>query len=574
MSELEPLIADLALILICAGAMTLLFKRLKQPVVLGYIVAGFLASPNMSYMPSVTDLHGVHIWSEIGVIFLLFSLGLEFSFRKILRMGATPIIAACAVIMCMMLVGMFTGQLFGWSKMDCIYLGGMLAMSSTTIIFKAFDDMGLREKRFAGIVLSVLIIEDILAIVLMVMLSTLAVSKEFEGTQMLMSILKLAFFLVLWFVVGIYLIPLFLRKVRSLLTPETMLITALAMCFGMVVIASAVGFSAAFGAFIMGSILAETVEAEQIEHLVAPVKDPFGAIFFVSVGMVVDVALIAQYIVPILCIIAAIMLGHTLLSTGGFLLAGQPLKTAMQCSFSLTQIGEFAFILATLGTSLGVTSDFLYPIVVAVSVFTTFTTPYMIRLAEPAYSVIARVLPQRFQAKLESNASDEEEVETEEQHGYWRAFLKQVGAIMLIYSVLCMAIIGLMLYFGKPYIAGMLPSPWANIVTALITTAICAPFLWALMHYGTRSDTVVSLWNSGRISRVKLLAFQLLRFVLGAAFVSYILGRTVHWGGMLGIFAVLAVVFSIVFSPSLRKQSERMSRTFNENLSQREKEEE
>jgi CPA2 family monovalent cation:H+ antiporter-2 len=417
MSELEPLIADLALILICAGAMTLLFKRLKQPVVLGYIVAGFLASPNMSYMPSVTDLHGIHIWSEIGVIFLLFSLGLEFSFRKILRMGAAPIIAACAVIAGMMLVGMSTGQLFGWSQMDCIYLGGMLAMSSTTIIFKAFDDMGLRQKRFAGLVLSVLIIEDILAIVLMVMLSTLAVSKEFEGSQMLMSILKLAFFLVLWFVVGIYLIPLFLRKVKPLMSNETLLITALALCFGMVVIASAVGFSAAFGAFIMGSILAETVEREQIEHLVSPVKDLFGAIFFVSVGMMVDVALIAEYIVPILCIVASIMLGQTILSTCGFLLAGQSLKTAMQCSFSLTQIGEFAFILATLGTSLHVTSDFLYPIVVAVSVFTTFTTPYMIRLAEPAYAVVERVMPQRWRSKLQdyAEASNDEEPESGEQ---------------------------------------------------------------------------------------------------------------------------------------------------------------
>lgn len=570
MTELEPLIADLALILICAGAMTLLFKRLKQPVVLGYIVAGFLTSPNMPYMPSVTDLDGIHLWSEIGVIFLLFALGLEFSFRKILRMGAAPIIAACSIILGMMLVGMFTGQLFGWSKMDCIYLGGMLAMSSTTIIFKAFDDMGLRQKRFASLVLSVLIIEDILAIVLMVMLSTLAVSKEFEGSQMLMSILKLAFFLVLWFVVGIYLIPLFLRKVRSLMSNETMLITALALCFGMVVIASAVGFSAAFGAFIMGSILAETVEAEQIEHLVAPVKDLFGAIFFVSVGMMVDVSLIAEYIVPILCIIVAIMLGQTILSTGGFLLSGQPLKTSMQCSFSLTQIGEFAFILATLGTSLHVTSEFLYPIVVAVSVFTTFTTPYMIRLAEPAYGVVERILPKRWRAKLESNASDEEEPETEEQHSHWKAYLKHTSLTIMIHSVLCMAIIALMIYFGKPYIANMLPAPWANIVTALLTIILCAPFLWTLMRNGSQSEDVVALMNSGRASRVKLLAFQLLRLVIGAAFVSYILGRTVHWGGMLGIFVVMAIVFSIVFSPRLQKRSEQISQTFNENLTQRE----
>lgn len=571
MSELEPLIADLALILICAGAMTLLFKKLKQPVVLGYIVAGFLASPNMTYMPSVTDMEGIKLWSDIGVIFLLFALGLEFSFKKILKMGAAPIIAAVSVIMGMMLVGMFTGGLFGWSKMDCIYLGGMLAMSSTTIIFKAFDDIGLREKRFASLVLSVLIIEDILAIVLMVMLSTMAVSKEVEGTQMLAAILKLVFFLVLWFVVGIYLIPLFLRKVKSLMSNETMLITALALCFGMVVFASAVGFSAAFGAFVMGSILAETVEAETIEHLVTPVKDLFGAIFFVSVGMMVDVALIAEYIVPILCIVAAIMLGQTILSTGGFLLAGQPLKTAMQCSFSLTQIGEFAFILATLGTSLHVTSDFLYPIVVAVSVFTTFTTPYMIRLAEPAYAVVARVLPQRWQAKLESNASDEEEPETEEQQSLWRDCLKQLAVVILIHSVLCLAIIALMLIYGKPFIAGMLSQPWADVVTAVLTIMICAPFLWTLMRLGSRSEKVQTLWNSGRSARVKVLALQLLRIVIGAAFVSFILGHTVHWSGMLGIFVVLAIIFSIVFSSRLKKRGERMTKTFIENLTEREK---
>ena len=571
MSTLEPLIADLALILICAGAMTLLFKRLKQPVVLGYIVAGFLASPNMTYMPSVTDMEGIKLWSDIGVIFLLFALGLEFSFRKILRMGAAPIIAACSVIMGMMLVGMFTGGLFGWSKMDCIYLGGMLAMSSTTIIFKAFDDMGLRQKRFANLVLSVLIIEDILAIVLMVMLSTMAMSKEVESSQMIASILKLVFFIVLWFVTGIYFIPLFLRKVKPLMSNETMLITALAMCFGMVVFASAVGFSSAFGAFVMGSILAETVEAEQIEHLVTPVKDLFGAVFFVSVGMMVDVALIVEYIVPILCIIAAIMLGQTILSTGGFLLAGQPLKRAMQCSFSLTQIGEFAFILATLGTSLHVTSDFLYPIVVAVSVFTTFTTPYMIRLAEPAYTVVARVLPQRWQAKLESNASDEEEPETEEQQSLWRDCLKQLAVVILIHSVLCLAIIALMLIYGKPFIAGMLSQPWADVVTAVLTIMICAPFLWTLMRLGSRSEKVQTLWNSGRSARVKVLALQLLRIVIGAAFVSFILGHTVHWSGMLGIFVVLAIIFSIVFSSRLKKRGERMTKTFIENLTEREK---
>ena len=572
MNELEPLMSDLALILICAGIMTLLFKSLKQPIVLGYIVAGFLASPNMPYMPSVSDMHGIHLWSEIGVVFLLFALGLEFSFKKILKMGAAPIIAAIAIILGMMYVGSLTGHLFGWSDMDCIYLGGMLAMSSTTIIFKAFDDMGLRKERFAGLVLSVLIIEDILAIVLMVMLSTLAVSKEFEGTQMLGSILQLGFFLILWFTVGIYLIPLFLKKVKPLMNEETLLITALALCFGMVVTAAAVGFSAAFGAFVMGSILSETVEAKQIEHLVAPVKNLFGAVFFVSVGMMVDVALIIEYIVPILCIIAAIMLGQTILSTCGFLLSGQSMKTAMQCSFSLTQIGEFAFILATLGTSLHVTSDFLYPIVVAVSVFTTFTTPYMIRLAEPAYNMMARVLPAKWIEKLERNASDgSEEQETNEMHLLWRSEFKKYVFILLINSVLCIAIIAIMYYYVAPLIYNWLPDPWSGIVTAIVTLSFCGPFLWSLMRQGGNSDNVNKLWNEGgRNERIKMTAFGILRLAIGAVFIAYIIGNTLPMIGMYGIFAVIAVAFFIFISPNLEKQSDILTKTFTDNLNKSE----
>ena len=572
MSQLEPLMSDLALILICAGFMTLLFKSLKQPIVLGYIVAGFLASPNMPYMPSVTDMHGIHLWSEIGVVFLLFALGLEFSFRKILRMGSAPIIAAIAIILCMMYVGSLTGYFFGWSNMDCIYLGGMLAMSSTTIIFKAFDDMGLRQKRFANLVLSVLIIEDILAIVLMVMLSTLAVSKEFEGSQMLTSILQLGFFLILWFTVGIYLIPLFLKKAKPLMNEETLLITALALCFGMVVFAASVGFSAAFGAFVMGSILSETVEAKQIEHLVAPVKNLFGAIFFVSVGMMVDVALIIEHIVPILCIIAAIMLGQTILSTCGFLLSGQSLKTSMQCSFSLTQIGEFAFILATLGTSLHVTSDFLYPIVVAVSVFTTFTTPYMIRLAEPAYNMVARVLPAKWIARLERNASDEvEEKESNDMRQLWLVEFKRYVFIVLINSVLCLAVIALMYYYGAPLIYNLLPDPWSGIVTACVTLSICGPFLWSLMRQGGESENVNKLWNEGsRIMRVQLTALGILRLVIAAAIISYVIGNTLPKIGMYGIFAVIAVVLFIYMSSRLEKQSDLMTKTFTEHLNEHE----
>ena len=571
MSQLEPLIADLALILICAGVMTLLFKSLKQPIVLGYIVAGFLASPNMTYMPSVTDMHGIHLWSEIGVIFLLFALGLEFSFKKILKMGAAPIIAAICIIMGMMYVGSLTGSFFGWSDMDCIYLGGMLAMSSTTIIFKAFDDMGLRKERFAGLVLSVLIIEDILAIVLMVMLSTLAVSKEFEGSQMLESIMTLGLYLVLWFTVGLYFIPMALRKLKPLMNEETLLITALALCFGMVVAASAAGFSAAFGAFVMGSILAETVEAEAIEHLVAPVKNLFGAIFFVSVGMMVDVNLIIEYIVPIICIIAAIMLGQTILSTCGFLLSGQSLKTSMKCSFSLTQIGEFAFILATLGTSLHVTSDFLYPIVVAVSVFTTFTTPYMIRLAEPAYNVVARVLPAKWIDKLERNKTEEDDEAPDELQQIWNSCFKRFFFNMLISSVLVIAIMYVMLYIGEPIIASMVSSQWVHAVTAGIGLIISLPFLWMLLLAGSDRPDVNKLWDSGPRWRVKLTAYGLLRLVITAVFVSYFIDYAIPWSSWLSMFAIVAVLAFIFYSPHLEKHGKDMVQNFTDNLSAREK---
>jgi len=571
MSQLDPMIADLALILICAGVMTLLFKSLKQPIVLGYIVAGFLASPNMPYMPSVTDMHGIHLWSEIGVIFLLFALGLEFSFKKILKMGAAPIIAAVSIILAMMYVGSSVGSLFGWSNMDCIFLGGMLAMSSTTIIFKAFDDMGLRKKRFAGLVLSVLIIEDILAIVLMVMLSTMAVSKQFEGTKMLESILQLGLYLVLWFTVGLFLIPLALRKLKPLMNSETLLITALALCFGMVVAASAAGFSAAFGAFVMGSILAETVEAEAIEHLVSPVKNLFGAIFFVSVGMMVDVALIIEYIVPIVSIIAAVILGQTILSTCGFLLSGQSLKTSMQCSFSLTQIGEFAFILATLGTSLHVTSDFLYPIVVAVSVFTTFTTPYMIRLAEPAYRMIVRILPAKLIAKLERNTDEKDEKAPDQQQQMWNSIFKRFVFTMLINSVLCIAVMAIMLYYGEPFIAGFVPDKWLHPVTALITLILCAPFLWMLLRSGADDPDVNALWDSGAHWRIRMTAYGVLRIIITAAIVSYIVDYAIPWSKLLGVFAIVVILFIIFFSSILEKQGKGLTRKFNENLNARER---
>ena len=563
MSELAPLISDLALILICAGVMTLVFKRLKQPLVLGYIVAGFLASPHFTLTPSVIDTASIHTWSEIGVIFLLFALGLEFSFKKLMKVGGTAVIAACSIIFCMIMIGMTVGWSFGWKSMDCLYLGGMLAMSSTTIIYKAFDDLGLRQQRFAGLVLSILIIEDILAIVLMVLLSTVAVSQNFEGGEMAFSIGKLVFFLILWFVVGIYLIPIFLKRSKKWVSNETMLIISLAMCFGMVSLAAQVGFSPAFGAFIMGSILAETVEAETIEKLVAPVKDLFGAIFFVSVGMMVDPAMIVEYIVPIVTITLAILLGQTIFGTAGVILSGQPLKVAMQCGFSLTQIGEFAFIIASLGVSLNVTSSFLYPIVVAVSVITTFLTPYMIRLAVPAYNIVEKKMPEKWKQMLERYTAGSQTVNSE---NHWKKLLMDIVRMVAIYTVLCIAVILLSFQFVMPFFHMVLPELWAKLAGAVFMIVCISPFLRAIVMKKNHSIEFQSLWQDNRFNRAPLVSTIVFRMMIAVGFILFIIKSLFEASTMLVIAIAIVLVVLMMLSRGLKKHSIYMERTFMQNL--------
>lgn len=566
MSHLAPLIADLALILISASLMTMLFKKLKQPLVLGYVVAGFLASPHLSFTPSVMDTANIQTWADIGVIFLLFALGLEFSFKKIVKVGGPAIIAACTIIFCMILVGVAVGTSFGWKRMDCIFLGGMIAMSSTTIIYKAFDDLGILKKQFTGLVLSVLILEDILAIVLMVMLSTMAVSNNFEGTEMLESVAKLLFFLILWFVVGIYLIPELLKRCRKLMSDETMLIVSLGLCFGMVVIAAHTGFSAAFGAFIMGSILAETLEAEHIEQLVKPVKDLFGAIFFVSVGMMVDPGMIVEYAIPILVITLAVIVGQSLFGTLGVLLSGQPLKTAMQCGFSLTQIGEFAFIIASLGVSLNVTSHFLYPIVVAVSVITTFLTPYMIRLAEPASNFVDAHMPKRWKGFLDRYTSGSRAVNHD---SLWKRLIVSLVRITVVYSIVCVAIVAVSFRFLVPLCKEGLPGVWGALVAAFVTILFLAPFLRAIMIKKNHSMEFVTLWNDNRGNRAPLVATIVLRILLAVSFVMFVIAGLFKMSVGLVFGVALLLVIVMILSRQLKRQSILIERKFFQNLRSR-----
>ncbi len=570
MNEIPYLVKDLALILMVAGIVTIIFKKLKQPLVLGYIVAGFLVSPHMLYTMSVIDESDIKTWADIGVIFTLFSLGLDFSFKKIVKMGASPIIATVVIVFSMMMLGISVGHGFGWSKMDCIFLGGMLAMSSTTIIYKAFDDMGLRQQKFAGMVMSVLILEDILAIVMMVMLSAIAGGSNPDGEQMLGSIVKIGFFLVLWFIVGIFAIPWFLRSVRKLVNNETLLIVALGLCCGMAVLSTKVGFSSAFGAFVMGSILAETVEAEKIIKLVEPVKNLFGAIFFVSVGMLVDPKILVEYALPILALVCTILVGQAILGTLGFMLGGESLKSAMRCGFSMSQIGEFSFIIASLGLSLGVISNFLYPVVVAVSVITTFLTPYMIRLATPTYLVMEKHLPDKLINVLNHFAMSHPSTT---QQSKWKSLLKQMTINTVAYSILSAAVITLMFTFVLPFMRSLFPGwrlHWyANAITGLLTIIIIAPFLRAIVMKKNHSNEWRRLWVESSINRIPLLFTIFVRFVIALGFIFYICNYLTRFTNALMIIIGVVVVSLMIASRWTKKRSIKMERVFIHNLRSR-----
>lgn len=568
------MVQDLALILVVAGIVTLLFKKLKQPLVLGYIVAGFLVSPHMPYLASVVEKEGIQEWADIGVMFLLFALGLDFSFKKILKMGAAPIIAAITIVMCMMMTGYTVGMLFKWDHIDCVFLGGMLAMSSTTIIYKAFDDLGLRQKQFASLVMSVLILEDILAIVMMVMLTAIASDGTPEGSMMLMSILRIGFFLILCFVIGIFAIPLFLRKVRKLMTAETLLIVSLGMCCFMAVVSTKAGFSNALGAFVMGSIFAETIEAEKIERVINPVKDLFGAVFFVSVGMLVDPVVIVDYAMPIAVLVITILIGQSIFGTLGFFLSGQTLHTALRCGFSMAQIGEFAFIIASLGMSMHVIADYLYPVVVAVSVITTFLTPYMIRSAEPVYHFLERALPKSIIMQINSLTTKHQGEEQAKSDGrtqrqLWNTLLRSMLINTVIYTILLVAITYIMLTFFLLFARGILPHWWANGVTGLIAIICLAPFMRAIVMKKNHSEEWQQLWNMSALNRLPLVSTIVARSAICLAFLFYICNYLARFANAIVICLGILVIVAIVLSRFVKQRSIRLERMFMNNLRSR-----
>lgn len=572
MSEDLHLVTDLALILISAGVMTIIFKLLKQPLVLGYIVAGFLVGPHFNLFPTVVEQAAVSQWSEIGIIFLLFALGLEFSFKKLFKVGGTAIIGAIAEIVIMFCVGFFSGYLLRWTPMESIFLGGMLAMSSTTIIIKAFDDLGLKSEKFADITMVILIIQDIMAILMMVLLSTVAVSKTVDGTDLAMCILKLVFFIVLWFVVGISIIPTFFRKAKNYINHETLLIFSIGLCFGMVVFANYVGFSSALGAFVMGSILSETVESEYIERLFKSVKDLFGAIFFVSVGMMVDPHILSEYWGTILILTIIVLIVKAVVSSFSVLIAGEDLKTSMQVGFSLAQIGEFAFIIAALGVSLKVMNPVIYPIIVAVAVISTFTTPYCIRLAKPVYGILVRKLPQRTRDFMDSyrllgNGNKFERG--------WQKVITTSLARAIVFSVCIFSIIFLSFMFLYPFTLskfdGILSIPLINLIDCVITLAVMSPFLMGLVRHSANTQAIYSkLWQENRSNKIAIVAWSMFRMFVACVFVVLVLSKSFKFTKWVLILIAIVVILFMFFSKRVLVRYSKIEQNFMQNLNAKE----
>lgn len=567
MTHVPQLIVDLSLILTMAGIITLIFKKLKQPIVLGYILAGLLVGPNFNLFPTITDIKTIEIWAEIGVIFLLFSLGLEFSFKKLMKVGNTAAITGLFEVGFMLVTGFATGQLLGWSKIDSLFLGGIIAISSTTIIFRAFDELGIKTQQFTRVVLGILVIEDLTAVLLMVLLSTLSISQQFAGAELLESILKLFFFLIVWFLGGIFVFPTLLRRYRKLMNDESVLITSVALCFGMVFLVTQAGFSAALGAFIMGSILAETTHAEKIEHLLKPLKDLFGAVFFISVGMLINPSLLIEYALPTAILVLVVIIGKTTYVTLGAVISGQPLKNSIQSGMSMSQIGEFSFIIANLGLALKVTSDFLYPIAVGVSVITTFTTPYMMKLSEPLYEGLNKLLPDKWKTYLNRYSTSTGPIAKTTQ---WQQILKSYAQTVVLNSVVVIAIVSLSSRQLADLLHTRIPETYVtNSVIFGITFLLIAPFLWALIFKRSNRKAYSAIWLSRKYSRGPLLVLELSRVFIAILLMVYLLGSFYATPAALSIAGGIMLLAFAIFYQRLQHFYSKIEDRFLQNLNAR-----
>ena len=570
MPENLRLVADLALILTSAGVVTVIFKLLKQPLVLGYLVAGFLVGPHLHIFPTVTDVAEVEVWSEIGIIFMMFAVGLEFSFKKLMSVGSKAFITAFVGIIGMIGVGALLGLVMGWGVMESIFLGGMLSMSSTAIIVKAFDDMELKGKSFASLTMVVLIIQDIVAVVMMVLISTVAASKNSApGKEMLMSIVKLVFFLILWFVIGIYLIPTLLRKFKKYINDENLLIISIGLCFAMVIIANQVGFSSALGAFVIGSILSETAESQRIEHLTESIKNLFSAIFFVSVGMMIDPQILLEYWKLILALVIITLVVKAFVCSASALVAGANLEDSVKSGFTLSQIGEFAFIIASVAVAQHVMPSHIYPVIIASSVITTFTTPYWIKLATPVYNGLEKRMSPKTKAALDAYALFGSSNEGKKN---WSSIIKSTISNVLVFSVLSFATLWLVFEFLIPFVQKLpyvekIPVWLFNTMGAIGSLLLISPFLFGIVRNSPKVHELYrSLVKQNRANMLAVIVWTIIRFVIVFYFVFSILVSFFKFTKWVIVLIALAVIFVFVLSRHNLNRFATLERQFKTNL--------
>ena len=573
MAEEVNFVRDLAVILISAGIITIICRALKQPTILGYIIAGFIIGPHMGVF-GISSMETVELWSEIGIIFLMFGLGLEFSFKKLLGAGTSALVTAGSKFLGVFVIGFILGQAMGWSSMESIFLAGLLSMSSTMVVVKSFSEMGFTKKPFAAGVFGTLVVEDLIAILLMVLLSTLAVAGKFSGGQLFLELGKLIFFLVLWFVVGIYLLPTIIKRTGKYLNEEVLLIISLGLCFGMVTLATGSGFSSALGAFMMGSILAETVESERIDSLIVPIKDLFGAIFFVSVGMMLAPKAIFEYWWIILILAVVVIITHIFFAGMGIILTGGGLKDAVHTGFSLAQLGEFGFIIAGVGVSLGVMRDFIYPVIIAVSVITIFTTPFIIKLADPFYEWLRRTLPLGVLEKIDHPASktgSSSKAEKNEWHALLKSYFLRVG----IYGVVLVAILMASARWLSPLAVKLLPGvaeTWRNVILMALTLLLMSPFIYGLaVNSGSINVHAHRLLSAKKTNVWPIFGLTLARIFIALGFILAAISQFIVLKGWVVVAILIAgVILFLVARYSLR-HSDLFEKRFLTNLADEEK---
>ena len=566
--EVPQLITDLAIMLSTAAVVTIVFKKLRIPTILGYILAGFLIGPNFPMFLDIGSKASIETWSEIGVVIILFHIGLEFDFHKIADIGSTAIVSALVKMAGVLFVGYGFGLALGLSVMNSVFLGVMLSISSTVVIQKCLEEMDLAKEKFAGLVMGSLVMEDVIAVFMMVILTTMSVSRGGDTGSIALHLFLMLTYLIIWLVLGIYFVPTFLDRVMGLMSDEMLTLLSLGFCFLMALLAQAIGFSMELGAFLAGSFFAGTKYVGRVEHVTAGIKDMFGAIFFLSVGMLVNPAIIAERWTSIVPIAVIAVVAKLIFATIGMTLSGQDIETAVRGGVALAPIGEFSFIIASLGISLGVMEEYLYPVIVAASILTIVFTPVMIRNSDRIVSLVTSLIPAKLRRKIDAYTSDDQDAE--EHTSEWKIVLKDTFLKIAIYGSIMLVTVVAGCRLLQPLLAGPAGDRASRIIVTVIIYAVM--ILFARPYLGMRSVAFTQLWMDRLSNRPPLVVLVILKFGIMMAIAA---APLIMLFNIRGLFLLLApaAIFLITRSDFIATYYLQLEKRFLANLNQKTMEE-